>query len=153
MKVVRVHAGAGNLDRVNAKCFHVDHTILNLQPAFNVEEAVSCDNDTFPLEEIGRDDDVGNSGFVFERKKYKPFRCARSLAGNYASCNAHKAIVISMRKVIRRKETAPLQGEPMIRHRMRTAGKAGAGKIGSESFVDRHFAKRFGLIVDCGNSQ
>jgi len=65
MEIMRVNAGAGDFYWQNAKSFHVDDTVLYLQPAFNVEESIASDNDPLMLEEIGCDDDIGNPGFIF----------------------------------------------------------------------------------------
>ena len=46
--------------------FHVDYAVLNLQCAFYLKKAATRNDDALPLKQIRRNDDVGNSCFVFK---------------------------------------------------------------------------------------
>lgn len=65
VEVVGAHVGRGDVDGADAMGFHVDDAVLNLQSAFDVEEARTRDEDSFALEEVGGDDDIRDSGFIF----------------------------------------------------------------------------------------
>ena len=67
MKIVRVNTSAGDFDGLDAESFHVNDAALYLQSAFYIEEATARDHDSLLLKEIGSDDDIGDSGLIFER--------------------------------------------------------------------------------------
>ena len=142
MEIVRVNAGARNIDRSDVKCLHVYDAILYLQSTLNVEEAVARDNNAVALKQVWRDDDVGDSSLIFQREKDEALGCSRSLTGDDASRNANEAVV-GASEFVSGEKTASLQNGTMVRHGMRPAGKTHACEICSESLIRRHFAKRY----------
>ena len=75
--------------------FDVDHAVLILKDAFNQKESIARDCDAVLLEGVGRKDDVGDAGFVFEGEKDEALGSARALAGNHTAGDADGLIAVS----------------------------------------------------------
>ena len=68
----------------------MDYVVLVLEQAFNKKKFAACDHRPIPIIKIGRNDDIGDAGFVFHRNKNKPLGRAWSLPGDDATSHAHK---------------------------------------------------------------
>src|SRR5215469_3291190 len=66
VKVVRTGFGTGNMERLDPRGFHGNHTILILQSAVNDEKSLRGQQQSVLLKQIRRDNRVGNSGFIFQ---------------------------------------------------------------------------------------
>jgi hypothetical protein len=76
-------------------CFDVEalrDAVLILEWSFDHEESAARDDDAILLKDVGREDDVGDAGFVFEREKDEALGGAWALAGDDAACGADKLI-------------------------------------------------------------
>ena len=78
--------------RLDSLRFDVDHCVLILQFSFDEKKAASSDDDAVLLEDIGRKNDVGYAGFVFEREKDEAFGGAGALPADDAACYADELI-------------------------------------------------------------
>ena len=65
--------------------FDVNDAVLILQLSSNGEKAAARDDEAVRLKDIGRDDDVGDAGFIFEGEKDEAFGGARALTGDDSS--------------------------------------------------------------------
>ena len=99
MEVVRAHVGGGDVDGADAVRFDVDDAALDLERAFDVEETGAGNGHAIALEEIGRDDHVGYTGFVFHGKKDEAFGGAGALTGDDASGDADPGIACDVAEV------------------------------------------------------
>jgi len=63
----------------------MDHTVLVLERAFDPQEPIARDCDAVLLEYIGREDDIGDPGLVFEGEEDEAFGGAGALARNHTA--------------------------------------------------------------------
>ena len=82
-----------NVDGAYPVSFDVDYTVLDLQDSFYHKEAIAGYDNSLPLEETRRDDDVCNPCFIFHREKDKTFGCAGTLASNDTASNLDESVV------------------------------------------------------------
>ncbi len=112
---------------------------------FDQEKAAARDDDPVALEDIGRKDDVGDAGFIFEREEDEALGGAGALPGDDAAGDADRAIVAAAQQVVCRENAFAAQGRAMIGHGMRAGGEAGAGVVGGEALVGGHLPERHRL--------
>ncbi len=151
MKIAGANIGAGDIEGSDPMRFHVDHAILILQRTFYPEKPAARDDDAIALEGIRGNDDVGDAGFIFERKEDKPLGGSRTLPGDYTACNAHKAVAGRARQLLCRENALGAKSLSLVCHGMRAGGEAGAGVVGSEALVRGHALeghRRF-FVVAC----
>ena len=67
MKIVRRRDRAGKLNLLKAPRANRGHAVNRLQHALGQENSGTAQQQAVFLEQVGRDDQVGNSGFVLER--------------------------------------------------------------------------------------
>ena len=46
--------------------FDVNHAILNLKLSIDAQDAAAGDDEAVGFKHVGRDDDVGDTGFIFQ---------------------------------------------------------------------------------------
>jgi hypothetical protein len=85
VEVVGTNVYAGDIELRNALGLDVDHALLILQLSFDLQKTAACYDKAVPLKDIGRKDDVGDAGFVFEREKDKTLGSAGALTGDDAT--------------------------------------------------------------------
>ena len=73
----------------------MNDAVLDLKRSFDIEKACSGNGDALALEQIWRDYDVRNAGFVFHRQEDEAFRSSWALACNDASCDSDGSVVIA----------------------------------------------------------
>lgn len=93
MKIVGLDFYIGNVERIDALGLDMDHPILVLQRSSDAYEMAARYYDPILFEGIGRENNIGDSGFVFEREKDKTLCGSRTLAGDDAARNAYKTVV------------------------------------------------------------
>src|SRR5579863_10659573 len=157
MKIVGADVGGGDVKRGDALSFHVNHAVLVLHFAFDGHEAAAGDDDALALKKIGRDDDVGDAGFVFEREEYESLGSAGALAGNDAAGDAREAVVGAIGELLRGENTLGAQMRAMKGDGVRASGQTSDGVIGGEAFVGVHFLEGPGggcvLVFGQGGAQ
>ena len=79
---------------------HVDYSILILQRPFDPEKPAARDDDAIALKGIRGNDDVGDAGFIFERKKDEALGRAWPLPCDHAPGNAHKSVTCGATQII-----------------------------------------------------
>jgi hypothetical protein len=80
----------------------MNDAVLILQSPFNEEESASRYDQTIALIEVGRDDHIRNSGFVFHRDEDEPFGCTRPLPRDYATRRSDQQTVAAPSQIPRR---------------------------------------------------
>ena len=90
--------------------FHMNHAILILQGSFDNQEFAARDNQTLPLIQVGRDDDIGNAGFIFHREEDETLCRAGPLPRNDAARCPHELPILLFAQFLRRKYILLLQG-------------------------------------------
>ena len=120
----------------------MDHTVLILQRSFDPQKAVARHRHSILFKHIGRKNDVGNSGFVFEREKDKSLRRPWPLPCNHASGNAHALIPAQLLKLLRGEDALLPQRRAVIRHGVWASRQPGASIVCSQPLVRRHLLQR-----------
>ena len=138
MEIVGADFGAGNIERRDALGFHVDHAVLVLERSFDAQKPAARDDHAVALENVRRNDHIGNAGFVFEREENKALCCAWPLARDDASGNAHESIVAAVSEVVGRMNALSAQGGTMVGHWVRAGGEPSAGVVGGNALVCGH---------------
>src|SRR5690242_9076738 len=90
------------------------------------------------IEELWRDDDVTDAGFVFEGQKHKTFRSTGTLAHNHPTRHAHEVAVAELANIDRAQGFQAIQFLPVISYRVLADRQAGAAKISVDAFGDGH---------------
>ena len=111
-------------------CFDVDDTILILEWSFDHEESGARDDDSILLEDVGRQDDVCDAGFVFEREKDKPFGGAWALTRDDTARDPYCAIAGAAFELLCGENALLAEFSAPVSHGVRTGGDAGSGVIG-----------------------
>ena len=93
---------------LHARSLHMDDVIDVLQRAFEEKELALNDRGAIALENIRRDDDVGNAGFVFEAEEDEAFCGAGTLSCDDTSGNANPATVGDTCQIARAENTQRL---------------------------------------------
>jgi len=79
--------------------FDVDDAALDLENTFDIEEARACDHDSIAFEEIGTDDHVGDSGFVFHGQKDEAFGSAWALSCDNTASYPYIRVALVIREI------------------------------------------------------
>lgn len=134
--------------------FDVNDTVLILQLAGDEQEARAGDNNAIPLEDVGRDDDVGDAGLVFEGEEDEAFGGAGALSGDDSARGADELIGARRFELGSGEDAEVAKVLTLIGHGVRACGEAGAGVVSGEPLVGGHFAKGVGCCVSgCGAAQ
>src|SRR5438128_1689468 len=75
--------GARHRDRSKALRLDRDHVIEMLQRAFDHEERFAHQEQTILLEQVGRDDGIGDTSLVFQTEEDEARCCTRSLPADH----------------------------------------------------------------------
>jgi len=94
VKIVRTGFGLGDEEGKDAFGFDGDDIILILQNAFDHEKAFGDQQKAIFVEQVGMDDRIGDSGFIFEAEEEKAFGGAGTLASDDAASDA-EALTVS----------------------------------------------------------
>ena len=129
-------------DFLHACSFHMNDVVDVLQRTFEEKELALNDRGAIALEDIRRDDDVGNTGFIFKAEEDEAFRGAGTLPRNDAAGNANPAAVGDACQIARAQNAQRVQFLAAIGHRMRTDRHARAVEIGDEPFFGCHDVER-----------
>ena len=71
--------------------FHVNDVVYILNGAFDQQEFSLNNGEAVFVQDIGRDNDVGNTGLVFEAEEDETFCRSRTLTGDHATGYADAA--------------------------------------------------------------
>ena len=74
---------------LDVSCLYRDDAVLVLQHAFDEEKGIVDHCGVIPFKELRCDDDVGDSSFIFETKKYESFGRSRALTNDHGSSHAN----------------------------------------------------------------
>jgi hypothetical protein len=85
VEVVGADFEGGGLEGFQGLGFDVDDSVLILELAVDFKEFGSGDEEALALLELGRDDDVGDAGFIFHGEEDEAHGGAGALAGDDAS--------------------------------------------------------------------
>ena len=105
VKIVRGSLRLRQEQRANAFGLHRNHVVLILQPPLDQQKLLIDDYDVILPKNLGRDDGVGDTGFIFQAEKYETFRGARTLTGDHRAGNAD-FYSVAQRVQIRGRENA-----------------------------------------------
>jgi hypothetical protein len=83
--------GGGDVERSDTLGFDVYHAVLILERALDKQKTAAGDDDAVAFEDVRREDDVGDAGFVFEREKDETLGRSWALAGELA--NRHRRTI------------------------------------------------------------
>ncbi len=124
--------------------FHVDDAVLILKRSFNEQKAAPRYQDAVALEDVRRENHVGDTGFVLQRKKDKPLGSAGPLTCDNAAGDAHGLIAAAVNQFVSRADALATQRITVIGHRVGAGGKAGACVVRREALVGCHLPQRCG---------
>ena len=89
MKIVGDNGGFTDGKDLDSIGFHWNHVVYILKAAFDQQESASHDREAILVKDVGRDDRVRDSGFIFETEEHESFSSARTLACNDSSGNSN----------------------------------------------------------------
>jgi len=95
-------------DFLDARSLHMDDGIDVLERAFEEEKLALNHGGAIAIENVRRDDDVRNAGFVFEADEDETFRCAGTLARDHAAGYTDVAAIGRVRKIDGAKNAKPV---------------------------------------------
>src|ERR1700757_414479 len=98
-----------------------------LARALPAPESTARDDHAILLECVGGEDDVGDAGFVFERKENKTLGSSRALPRDHATGHMNKVMVGQPREVVGGYQAGLPKCRAVVGKRMRPGGEAGAG--------------------------
>jgi hypothetical protein len=130
-----------HIERLELAGFDVDDAVLILEFAGDEQETRAGDDDAVRLENIGGDDDVGDSGFVFKREEDEAFGGAGALAADYSACGADWLLGACGFEFGGREDAEAAEALALIGHGVRAGGNASSGVVGGEALVGGHFAE------------
>src|ERR1051326_6860823 len=90
------------------------------------------------IEELRRDDDIADAGFILESEKHKTFRGAGTLAHNHPTRHAHEVAVAKLANIDRARGFQAIQFLPVISYRVLANRQARAAKISIDAFGYGH---------------
>jgi hypothetical protein len=125
----------------------MDDIVDILQRAIKEKKLSLNDRGTVSLENIRCDDDVRDSGLVFEAEENETFCGSGALARDDATGDANSAAIGYVCEVARAKDSQGIQFLAAISHRVRADGHAGAPEICKESFFRCHDLERGGFVI------
>jgi hypothetical protein len=131
MKIVRTDFDIGDIQRNDPLGLDVDYPILMLERAFDTHESAARDDHAISLERVSGENDVGDAGFVFERKEDKTLGSSRALPRDHATGHMHEVVVGQPREVIGGYQACLSKCRAVVRKRMRPRSEARAGVIGA----------------------
>src|SRR6266436_8276360 len=94
------------------------------------------------FEELRRDDDIRNTGFIFEAQEYESFRSAGTLADDDCTCHADDRAIAKCSQTRCRRNAAAIKARAMLRHRMMAGCDACAVKIRGQALFIIHGIER-----------
>src|SRR6185437_16988454 len=103
-------------ERLEARRFHVNHSVLILQGAFSDDELAPRHHQPVPLVQVWRDNYIGNAGLILHGNKDETTRSTGTLAGNDTSCSAHEAAVGYVLQLVGREDAVAPQLMSSISH-------------------------------------
>src|SRR5262245_40425951 len=125
VKVSRGRYGMGNGNRFQMRGFNVNHVIDILEGTADEQEFALSDDEAILVQDIGCDDDIRNSRFIFETEEDKAFCCSGALPRNDTAGDAHVSSVRRTGQVDGAQHAAAIHIGPAIGHGMRAGGHAG----------------------------
>ena len=109
MEIMRADVDGLVGERLEAFGADVNHAILILEWSFDQQEPRACDHEVILFEQVRRDYDVGDTGFVFHRDEEKSFCCAGPLARNHTARGAYPCSVRLLLQVCCGKDSVSAQ--------------------------------------------
>src|SRR5712691_2683444 len=94
------------------------------------------------MKEIGRDDGVGHSGFIFQTDKHKTFRGSRTLPGNYATSDTKTFSAGHVAKFAGPANAHGVEPVAAVSHGMRSHRKPGAMEVSNQALFVVHALER-----------
>ena len=94
------------------------------------------------VKQIGRDDGVGHSGFIFQTEKNKSFCGSGTLADDDASSDAKALAVGNIAQFAGAADAHGIEPVTAIGHGMRPDGESGAVEVGDQAFFVVHGLER-----------
>src|SRR5271165_3658649 len=94
------------------------------------------------MKQVGSDDCVGHSGFIFQTEKNKSFGGSGTLAHNDAASDAKPPAVGNITELTGAANAHGIEPFPAVRHGMRSHGKTGAVKISHQALNMIHRLER-----------
>ncbi len=93
MKIVRLHFRGRELKRLDAPRFNGNHTVLVLQRSPDQQKRMMYNNGMVAFEQLRRDNNIRDTGFVLEAQKNKTLSGARTLPNDHRSHDTHALAV------------------------------------------------------------
>src|SRR5580698_6417120 len=146
MKVVGDGFGFGDEERLHTFGFDGDNVVLILQDAFDGEETFTGQQYTVLMKQVGRDDGVSHTSFIFKANKNKSFGSTRALAGDDAASDAQTLAVRNITQFDGSANTHGIEPPAAVGHGMRTNSQPGAVEVGDQTLFMVHGRQRGGQI-------
>ena len=137
--------GPRRFERPNFFRNHIERTVVLGELPDHPYERFAADRDTVTIENIGPDDDVDHSRFIFYQQKDKALRSVWPLTRDHQSCGLDCGIMFELRQVtashdIRRQRSAE-EGE-----RMAAGCKAEHPVFGQQALMSREIGRAESLV-------
>ena len=142
MEIVRSNLDVTDIKGSNSLCFDMNDSILMLERTFHAHKATARNHNTVLFKVIRGDDDIGDTGFIFERQKDKTLRGPWALPCDDTSWNPNKFMIGTACEVICGHHSCLSKRLAMIGERMRTGGETSACIISRQAFVIGHLPER-----------
>src|SRR5688572_30737857 len=113
-----------------------------LQRALEKKKLALDDGGAVAVQNIRRDDDVGNPGLIFKAEENETFRSPRALSRDDATGDAYPAAVGYLCEIPSAEDAQRVQFFAAIGHRMRADRHARAAEVGKEPFFRCHDLQR-----------
>src|SRR5688572_529394 len=120
----------------------MDDVIDVLQRALEKKKLALNDGGAVAVQNIRRDDDVGNSGFIFKAEENETFRSPRTLSRDDATGDAYPATIGNLCEIPSAEDAQRVQFFAAIGHGMRADRHARAAEVGEEPFFRCHDLQR-----------
>ena len=138
MKIMRVGGDvAGVLEGVSFEGVDGEDAIDFLDAALDAEEFFLGDAEAVFLEGGGRDEGVGDAGFVFEADEDVALRSAGALTADHHACDGEVIAMAGLFEIAGAPDVIGQIGAQQG-HGVGTGGEAGGGVVGLESLGGRH---------------
>ena len=136
----RPEGGLAGEERLDFQGAEVEDAFVELDDAVDDERRLFDDAEAAALEELGRDDNVGDAGFVFQAEEEDAVSGAGTLAADDGSAGADAQAIRGLFEI----GGSPEVGEMGTKqaHRVAASGEAGGAEIGADTLGEGHGGQR-----------